>query len=286
MPDLPQHNTGLIPDLTPNVWIGGSIPYVVNNESADWRPYVANYELQRDPLETMACVTFSLLNNLEIQHKFRGVDINLADRFTAKVSDTQMNGNTFENVADSCRASSSRCVGVVKEPIWPNNKYKTWAEYYANIPQEVLQKALKVDFNYEIIPRSTDWANTLRYNLKQCPLWITWPANPYHAMTVLFVKPDNINAVALDHYDQQIKTIKVSDIAIAARVVLNKLINEETMQLIKDNGVVYLQVTPEIKFGIADPETLTLFGPAPIIEGKTTGIETFTISKGFILNKK
>lgn len=283
---LPIQNTGLIPEITPSAWLGGNIPYQVVNENANWVPFDVEHEKQKDPLETMACVTFSLLNNLEIQHKFRGVDINLADRFTAKVSNTQQNGNTFERVADSCRLSSSRGVGVVLEPIWPNKpKAQTWAEYYATIPQDVLQKALKVDFNYEIVPRSTNWVETLRYNLKQCPLWITWPANPYHAMTLLNIREDNINADVKDHYSNSIRRIKVSDIALAARVVLNQLINEE-MKLVKDNGTVYLQVTPDIKFGIADGETLALFGNSPITEGNTTGVETYTISKGFILNAK
>ena len=64
---------------------------------------------------------------------------------------------------------------------------------------------------------------------------------------------------------------------------------EQTMQLIKDNGTVFLVagVNNKIKLGISDPETLALFGDEPVIEGTTGGItETYTISKGFILNKK
>ena len=248
MTELPQKNTGLIPEITEDAWLGGNIPYQVNNESADWRPYDVEHEKQKDPVETMACVTFSLLNNLEIQHKFKGVDINLSDKFSAKVSNTQQNGNTFERVADSCRLSSSRSIGVVAESIWPNKpKAQSWAEYYKSIPQEILQEALKVDFNYEFIPHSTSWAETLRHNLKQCPLWITWPKDPYHAMTLMYVYPDNINADAKDHYTQSIKKIKVSDIALAARVVLNQLINKTmTNSLIVKNGS---------EWGIYDPAT-------------------------------
>lgn len=63
----------------------------------------------------------------------------------------------------------------------------------------------------------------------------------------------------------------------------------DTMQLIKDQGVVYLVagVNNKVKLGIADMETVALFGDEPITETGTSEIpETYTISKGFILNKK
>lgn len=66
-------------------------------------------------------------------------------------------------------------------------------------------------------------------------------------------------------------------------------VTKDTMQLIKDQGVVYLQagVNNKVKLGIADIETLALFGDEPIMETGTGDIpETYTISKGFILNKK
>lgn len=239
--ELPQHNTGLIPEISESAWIAGpsyNIPYKVVNESADWRGFDVEHEKQKDPLETMSCVTFSLLNNIEIQHKFNGIDINLADKFTAKISGTTNKGNTFERVADSCRLSSQGSIGAVFEDVWPNKpKAQTWEEYYKTIPQDVLQKAFKIDFNYEFVPRSTEWAETLRYNLKQCPLWITWPAQQYHAMTLLYVYPDNIYCDVKDHYSQSIRKIKVADVAMAARVIINKLINTTmTNTLLVENG--------------------------------------------------
>jgi hypothetical protein len=64
---------------------------------------------------------------------------------------------------------------------------------------------------------------------------------------------------------------------------------QTTMKLIKDKGTVYLVagVNNKIKLGISDPETLALFGDEPITDGDTSGIkETYTVAKGFILNKK
>lgn len=241
MNKLPNYNTGLIPEFSESIWIGSQIPYEIRLESGDWLPFDVVHEKQKDPVECMDCVTFSLLNNFEVQHKSKGVDINLSDRFTAKVSDTQMNGNTFERVADSARR-----IGVVREETYPNNpKAQTWAEYYKPVPQDILSKAVKVDFNYEIIPRTSDYEAQLKKYLKQCPLWITIPApNPNHAVTLMRIS--NGKAYIKDHYSQAIRTIPVSDISIAAKVVINKLIefnmNQTKIVLSKDGKTVYKAV--------------------------------------------
>lgn len=74
----------------------------------------------------------------------------------------------------------------------------------------------------------------------------------------------------------------------SAWTLIPKKINQDTMKLIKENGTVYLTagVNNKVKLGIADSETLALFGDEPVIDGSTEGVETYTISKGFILNKK
>lgn len=239
MSELPKQNTGLIPEFSQNIWLGGRIPYQVVLESGDWRPHVGVHEKQRDPVECKGCVSFSLTNNIEIQHDFKGIKINLSDRALAKVSDTQQNGNTFERVADAARK-----IGVLFEHQWPNlPKAFSWAEYYKPIPQELLSKAIKLDFNYEIAPHETNWAAALRRELKQCPLWVTWPQNPYHAVTLLAV-PNDTDAYVQEHYDIPIKKVRVSDIAIAAKVVINKYIsmNETKIVLSKDGKTVYKAV--------------------------------------------
>lgn len=65
----------------------------------------------------------------------------------------------------------------------------------------------------------------------------------------------------------------------------------EQMQLIKDNGVVYLVsgINQKVKTGIADMVVEAgIFGDEPIVDGDTSSIlETHTISsKGFIINDK
>lgn len=267
---LPKHNTGLIPQLSSTIWVAGQIPYEVRLESGDWRPFDVLHERQKDPVEVMACVTFSELNNIEIQNKFAGVDVNFSDRFTAKVSDTQMNGNTFERVNDSMRH-----IGVVPESVYPNEpKAQTWSEYYQPIPQHILDQAVKLDISYGVIPRVSDWSGQLKKYLKQSPLWITWPASPYHAMTLMHVSGST--AYVKDHYSQSIRTVKVDDIAIAAVVKLNKPTNMTKRYIVKDGSKMGLLVSEGFGGNIvyAKDETaleqlksaLEFSGSEPIIE--------------------
>lgn len=215
MPELPDYNTGLIPDLTPSLWMGAdnAIPYEVRLPSGDWRPFAVRHEKQRDPLETMACVSFSCNNCLEVQYLFFGIDVNFSDRALAKTSDTQQNGNSLEKVNDTARNG-----GLLLESQWPNNKFKTWEEYYAPIPQEILSLRVKQDFQYQWTPVDIE---NLKKQLKQSPLQITIPApHPNHAVTLLHIEGDN--AYIQDHYSYQIRRIKVSSISVALKVVLKK----------------------------------------------------------------
>lgn len=262
---LPSINTGLIPEFSEQIWLGDAIPFQVVNESGDWRSFVVAHEKQRDPLETKACVTFSLHNNIEIQHKFKGIDINLSDRFTAKMSNTQQNGNTFERVADSVRK-----VGVVNEADWSNvPKIELWNEYYKDIPQSVSAKATKIDLNYGVIPRSTDYVGALKQALKQCPLWITVPhPDPNHAITLLHIEGQD-KAYVQDHYSYQVKTMSVSKIAYAAKVVINQYLmaNQTRVVLSKDGKTVFLATPIAMDFENfkkqAGVEGITVPNPIP-----------------------
>lgn len=64
--------------------------------------------------------------------------------------------------------------------------------------------------------------------------------------------------------------------------------NKDTMKLVKENGTVFITagVNNKVKLGIADMETLALFGDEPVIDGVAEGTHSWTVSKGFILNKE
>ena len=227
-----EENHGvLLGSGTKALYVGGTIPYEVRLESGDWRPYIPALEKQKDPLETMACVTFSYNNCLETQYRFYGLDLNFSDRFLAKMSDTQHNGNYLDKVADTARK-----VGLVLESEYPNNpKAQTWDEYYKEIPQEIKRKAILQSIQYEGVDVSL--AN-LKKELKQSPIQITIPApHPNHAVTLVYI--EGTKAHYLDHYNYQLKEMEVSKIATALKIVL--YMNQTKVVLSsRDNNTVWL----------------------------------------------
>lgn len=233
---IPKHNTGLIEGSgTKSLWVGGTIPYEVRLETGDWRPYCPTGEKQKDPAETMACVSFSCNNVLEIQNKFLGVDVNYSDRFLAKMSGTTNEGNRLDVVADTART-----IGLVLESEYPST-HTTWQDFYAEVPQSVKDKAVKQVILYEF---QTNDVASLKKQLKQCPLQVTIP-QPYPNHAVVLVHIDGTTAYYFDSYSPFIKTIAVSKISAVLKILLLKT-NIMTNSLIVKNGEEY---------GIYDPAT-------------------------------
>lgn len=232
MEELPNHNTGvLLGSGTKKLWAGGQIPYEARLESGDWRPFVPALEKQKDPIETMACVSFSLNNCLETQYKFFGINVNFSDRFLAKMSDTTPQGNYLDKVADT-----ARLVGLVTEDQYPNNpKAQTWNEYYKSIGMDVINKAKPQPIAFE--ETSTDPDN-LKKQLKQSPIQVVvTKTNPNHAVTL--VHASGTKGWILDHYNYQIREIGLSSIYYALKVVLNKPMNTYVKTLNLDGEIGY-----------------------------------------------
>ncbi len=214
--DIPKVNTGVIEGSgTKSLYIAGTIPYEVRLQSGDWRPYLVKEEHQySNNTDTMGCVSFSCNNDLEIQTKFlTGQEVNYSDRFLAKMSGTTPDGNWLDKVADTARN-----VGLVKESEWPAPANYTWSQYYASIPQEVINKAVKPDIAYEVIGADK---TSLLYHLKQAPIQITIPApHPNHAVVLVAIEGNT--AYYFDTYIPALKTIDVSKISYALKIVLKQ----------------------------------------------------------------
>lgn len=134
-----------------------------------WGKYLPVPEMQFNGLtDYMDCVTESFTNCIEmLQKAFYNVQDNYSERFTAKLSGTTRQGNSLRNVAESGRKQ-----GLVLETEWPRNKPMTWEEYYATIPQAVIQKGLKFvkdwTINYEWIDETKEaFKQALKYGLIQ-----------------------------------------------------------------------------------------------------------------------
>ena len=177
-PSMPA-NTGLI-DEEPELgsWFSGimsGLKYEVRNSLGDWREYVSRSEKQSNrKTDTMACVTFSHINSIEIQLNFlmlHGIiDIeplreylddtgrfNFSDRYIAKLSGTGPNGNAHDRVANAIRF-----YGLIPERDWPTNPDMSWNDYYKAVPQHLIDKGQKLlekyggvlNFPSEFLPKS------------------------------------------------------------------------------------------------------------------------------------
>lgn len=228
MEDIPKVNTGLIEGSgTKSLWIAGAIPYEVRLASGDWRPFVPDGERQANVVETMACVSFSCTNDLETQNKFYGIDVNYSDRFLAKMSGTTHDGNYVDKVADTVRT-----IGLVTEAQYPAPPDYTWDSYYSEVPASVVAEAVKPVIMYEAIPFD---ATSLQYHLKQSPIQITIPQpHPNHAVLLVYLK--GTTAYYFDSYSPFLKTIDVSKIAYALKIVLTKGQNMFKVKKVKING--------------------------------------------------
>lgn len=284
MNDFPKQNTGLLEGQRPTDWLVGAINYEVRNSSGDWRDFLPTGEKQKDPAETMACVSFSGLNSLEIQTKHQtGADINYSDRFTAKMSGTTKQGNYLWAVADSMRLH-----GVVLQSVYPTPANYNWDSYYSEIPQSVKDQAIRLDIAYEFLPiRQTSLdKETLAYHLKHAPLQVTVPA-PYPNHAVLAIHISGNTVYYFDSYSPFLKTMDYSKITSALKIVLT--INKNNMFLANDAGTVYVITgnRDKRKIGLADLQSLGLFGDEPQIPMDTSGIPTYnTIVNGKTITSK
>lgn len=172
-------NFGVLPEKFAKDWIAGSIPHRIVLEDGDWDEYLPGPEFQKyNFVDTMACVTFSLLNCLETQEfQQTGTHTNYSDRWTAWMSGTTPNGNSLSRVADTVRK-----YGLVKEESWPSPTTFSWNEYYA-APSPQKQAELLAEgqewlrthsFAYEWGDISKDY---ILQALQHCPLQVVKPGH-------------------------------------------------------------------------------------------------------------
>lgn len=152
---------------------GGFTPLTptVYQPDGNWSKYLPVIEYQNNhSFDRMACVTYSLLNCLEIQYlRQTGKEINFSDRALAKMSGTTKTGNRLDTVFDTARNS-----GLVLEKDWPDTN-GGWAEYYKPITSAVLSTAPVFLEEWELY---REWVSPYRLDLikealKETPLQVT-----------------------------------------------------------------------------------------------------------------
>ncbi|KKR46077.1 MAG: hypothetical protein UT82_C0018G0012 [Parcubacteria group bacterium GW2011_GWB1_40_14] len=120
------------------------------NPSGDWKLSLPRFEPQRKREETSACVTFTILSDIETLEKFQyGTEPNYSDRYIAQLSGTDpARGNDPKKVCEAIRK-----YGLVNEEDWPF--VDDINEYYKEVPQYLIDKGKKwlekYDFGYEYV---------------------------------------------------------------------------------------------------------------------------------------
>ena len=168
-------NFGLLEGKRDSDWLGGTIPYEVRNPTGDWTIFLPPGEWQTNHIvDTMACVTFSALNSVEVQYRLlTGTHREFSDRFTAKMSGTTINGNYLYRVADSIRKD-----GLVDDAEWPIPVGYTWDKYYEEIPQFIKDKGPKFLQEFDVAYEWIDFnRESLIYHLKHAPIQVTIPGH-------------------------------------------------------------------------------------------------------------
>ena len=196
-------------------WIVGStsqIPYeIVCN---DWSPYLPDFDNQFGSVDWLRCVSEAYVHVVETYLNYKlangffsasqikfftdsGYIVNgkfeISIRFVAKISGTDHTGNSQNAVAGAVRKN-----GLLPRSDWADSPTMGWDEHYAEIPQNLLDKAKTIlqyiNFQYAWIVQDqnpvADYRGinqTILQEVKQSPLQFTAPLCPsYRAKGTLW----------------------------------------------------------------------------------------------------
>lgn len=245
-----QLNFGLIKQqaLDPRDYVFGGItgaPKEIIRQSGSYLDVLPEKELQHGVyMDSMACVSFSALNCIEILLKVQyDITANYSDRALAKMSDTTIKGNYLAKVAETIRKQ-----GLIPEEVWGFDRSREgkvdWDVFYRDIPQFELDSRLPFLAEYVV---NWEWVEEgdLEEQLKYGPLQVTIayastsqevngiiPKSPYpanHAVTLVAVEK-GVKKVIYDHYEKVVKNLAWDYVLEdKIRYSITKRINKPTM---------------------------------------------------------
>jgi len=195
------------------------------NPSADWKLSLPRFEFQSKGIETSACVTFTILSDIETLEKFQyGNEPNYSDRYIAKLSGTDpARGNDPKKVCEAIRK-----YGLVNEEDWPF--VDDINEYYKEIPSALIEKGKKWleknEFGYEYV--DTDKIDIARKRSPVSAAVYAWALNE---------KGEYIRLGSSNHY-----TLNFNEDNISRIVMFDTYENPIIKTLAKDHNVEFAQM--------------------------------------------
>lgn len=213
----------------------------------------------------MACVSYSAIHCIESQELFlTGEVVEYSERFLAKMSGTTHEGNYQSKVLATIQK-----YGLVEDKDWPSEIPNfTWDEYYKDIPSSVIAKGQEWLRKWDVQGK---WLQLkeIPAALKEAPVQVIIVAsNPYHAQELIEVD------TVFDTYQPYVKPL--TSIYSALEILLTEK-GVKHMFLANDKGTVYLVTgnKDKRKIGLADLNSLGLFGDEPQIPMDTSGIPEY-----------
>lgn len=160
-----NHGVILKPD-TPTLYVAsGETGIQTVRQIPDQTPYLPDTEAQRDNVQDfLDCVTFSAIHAIETQVNYLIAENQLpvatlqyfngagyiqngkfkcSVRYNAKMNGTTTQGNDAQTVGDHICAKAF-LDGLLPDTDWPMTANMNWADYYAEIPQSLIDKAKSI----------------------------------------------------------------------------------------------------------------------------------------------
>ena len=193
---------------------------------------------------TWACASYATTHSIESQiQKLTGKTVNLSARFLAKMSGTIPTvGNYITKVFDTIYK-----YGLVEDKDWPQPPVFTNAEYYAEIPQAIIDKGQEFLKEWNLDYLTNIYGVDVPKALITAPL-IAWvpQSSPNHFVEVLDEK------TAFDSFSPYVKTLPI--LQKYYQFIIKR---KDTMKLVKNGQTFYLEGNKGY-FGINKPEFLNL----------------------------
>jgi|SRR5579864_560055 len=215
----------------------------------DYTPFLPPYDNQHSTAgsaDAMDCVSEAFTHAIEIALAKRGQVQRFSPRALAKLANTQPTGNSVGAVLQAVQK-----YGMIPYEAWPDLQTFTWAEYYADIPQSVIDlgqeflKKWKVEF-------TTPNLDNDPVMLEIVSAVIITPTGPKPSMTHFVVQINDTQY--FDSYMPDVKTINPTNVLAQFQLSLTP-VNQTNMALAKKT----LNLDGEIGvfISVSDPASLS-----------------------------
>lgn len=179
-----------------------------------------------------------------------GVNVQFSERFLAKMSGTTSQGNTLQNVVAALME-----YGLVLDTDWPEPVNFTLAEYYAPIPQEIINKGKATLAKYLEVS-GFELVSNLSVALQDAPCIVFTPKGvPTHARCVLGQN------LVFDTFQQESDTtslgpyLETMPVSVHAFYQLKLSLNKNMFELFSADGHRVYAVLNGFRFWVLDPAT-------------------------------